>query len=152
MKKRSIILSIIFLIAVVTVAGCTSENPDKSNPNTITVFKTPMCGCCSGYVTELEKSGFDVKVVEKSDLSSIKKEHNIPLEMQSCHTTVIGDYFVEGHVPIEAVNKLLAENPDIDGIALPGMLAGSPGMLGEKTQPFVVYSISDGVSTEFMTI
>ena len=52
--------------------------------------------------------------------------------MQSCHTTIMGKYFIEGHVPLQAVNKLLKEQPDIDGIALPGMPIGTPGMPGEK--------------------
>jgi hypothetical protein len=72
--------------------------------------------------------------------------------MQGCHTTVINEYFVEGHVPIEAVRKLLEERPLIDGIALPRMPQGSPGMGGEKTQPFVIYSITDGKVEEFVTL
>jgi len=72
--------------------------------------------------------------------------------MQSCHTTEIGDYFVEGHVPIEAIDKLLAEKPDIDGITLPDMPAGSPGMPGVKREEFVIYSLKDGESSEFMRI
>ena len=72
--------------------------------------------------------------------------------MQSCHTTVIGKYFVEGHMPFEAINKLLSENPDISGIALPGMPSGSPGMPGPQAEPFMVYSIKDGVSTPYFTM
>ena len=72
--------------------------------------------------------------------------------MESCHTAIFGDYFVEGHVPIEAVNKLLEEKPDIDGIALPEMPSGSPGMPGPKLEPFKIYSIKDGQASEFLSL
>ena len=83
----------------------------------VEVFKTPSCGCCYGYVLFLEKEKFNVKQTDMRSLHSIKQKYNIPLEMQSCHTTIIGKYFIEGHVPLEAVNKLLKEQPEIDGIA-----------------------------------
>ncbi len=72
--------------------------------------------------------------------------------MGSCHTAVIADYFVEGHVPIEAVEKLLSEKPDVDGIALPGMPQGSLGMSGQKTAAFRIYALSAGTASEFMTM
>ena len=118
----------------------------------VEVFKTPSCGCCYGYVLFLEKEQFNVKETDMRSLHSIKQKYNIPLEMQSCHTTVIGKYFIEGHVPLEAVNKLLKEQPDIDGIALPGMPIGTPGMPGDKDEPYVIYQLKDGKSSVFMTI
>ena len=118
----------------------------------VEVFKTPSCGCCYGYVLFLEKEQFNVRETDMRSLHSIKQKYNIPLEMQSCHTTIIGKYFIEGHVPLEAVNKLLKEQPDIDGIALPGMPIGTPGMPGKKEEPFVVYQLIDGKFSIFMTI
>ena len=118
----------------------------------VEVFKTPSCGCCYGYVLFLKKEQFNVKETDMRSLHSIKQKYNIPLEMQSCHTTIIGKYFIEGHVPLEAVNKLLKEQPDIDGIALPGMPIGTPGMPGKKEEPFVVYQVIDGKFSIFMTI
>ena len=124
----------------------------KANKYNVEVFKTPSCGCCYGYVLFLEKEQFKVKQTDMRSLQAIKKKHNIPLEMQSCHTTILGKYFIEGHVPIEAINKLLKEQPDIDGIALPGMPIGTPGMPGEKEEPYVIYQLVDGKSSVFMTI
>lgn len=118
----------------------------------IVVYKSPSCGCCSGYVKYLSGERFNVKVVESNDLDNLKQERGVPSDMQSCHTSIIGPYFVEGHIPIEAVRKLLSEKPDIDGIAMPGMPAGSPGMGGRKTGEFVVYAVKDGSSSEFMRI
>ena len=87
-----------------------------------------------------------------TSLDLIKKKHNIPGEMQSCHTSVVGKYFIEGHVPIEAINKLLKDQPDIDGIVLPGMPMGTPGMPGNKEAPYVIYQLIDGEYSVFMTI
>jgi hypothetical protein len=116
------------------------------------VYKSPTCGCCGNYITYLRSNGFDVEIKSVQNTASVKEEHGIPYNMSSCHTTVIGDYFIEGHVPIEAVDKLLTEKPDIDGIALPGMPAGSPGMPGLKSGEFIIHSLSDGKVSEFMSL
>ena len=87
------------------------------------------------------------------DMSSVKKEYQIPEHLAACHTAIIGDYFVEGHIPIEAIEKLFEEKPDIDGIALPGMPAGSPGMPGQQREAFIIYAaLRDGTVSEFMRI
>ena len=127
-------------------------NITKVSKYNVEVFKTPSCGCCYGYVLFLEKQQFKAKQTDMRSLQAIKKKHNIPLEMQSCHTTILDKYFIEGHVPIEAINKLLKEKPDIDGIALPGMPIGTPGMPGEKEEPYIIYQLVDGKSSVFMTI
>ena len=85
-------------------------------------------------------------------VGEIKEDLDIPEDMWSCHTSLVGGYYVEGHVPVEAIRKLLAEQPEIDGIALPGMPQGSPGMSGRKEGPFVIYSIADVIVQEFVTI
>ena len=113
-----------------------------------TVYKSPNCGCCVGYVDTLEENGVSVEVVETDTLDEIKQTYAVPEELQSCHTVLIGGYVVEGHMPITAVEKLLAEKPDIDGIALPGMPSGSPGMPGVKRGSFTVYEFKDGKKGE----
>ena len=123
-----------------------------NNKQIVEVFKTPSCGCCYGYVLFLEEEKFEVKQTDMRSLHTIKQKYNIPVEMQSCHTTIMGKYFIEGHVPFEAVNKLLKEQPDIDGIALPGMPIGTPGMPGDKDEPYIIYQLKDGKSSVFMTI
>ena len=133
----------------------TDKKDAQANINTkqvVEVFKTPSCGCCYGYVLFLEEEKFNVKQTDMRSLHSIKQKYNIPVEMQSCHTTIMGKYFIEGHVPFEAINKLLKEQPDIDGIALPGMPIGTPGMPGDKDEPYVIYQLKDGKSSLFMTI
>ena len=154
--SRSVILVVIsisffFIFSFVTNKQDTSADTKASKYN-VEVFKTPSCGCCYGYVLFLEEEKFKVKQTDMRSLHLIKKKYNIPLEMQSCHTTILGKYFIEGHVPIEAINKLLKEQPDIDGIALPGMPIGTPGMPGKKEEPYIIYQLVDGKSSVFMTI
>ncbi len=100
----------------------------------------------------LQDNGITVEAVMVDDTATVKEQHGIPDDLWSCHTMVIDGYYIEGHVPIDAVLKLLRERPAVDGIALPGMPQGSPGMSGEKSEPFVIYSVSDGSVAEFMTI
>ena len=143
-------LSFFYIFNFVTDKKDALANID--NKQIVEVFKTPSCGCCYGYVLFLEKEKFEVKQTDMRSLHSIKQKYNIPIEMQSCHTTIMGKYFIEGHVPIEAINKLLKEQPDIDGIALPGMPIGTPGMPGDKDEPYVIYQLTDGKFSVFMTI
>jgi hypothetical protein len=75
-------------------------------------------------------------------MQSVKDKYDISPEIESCHTMVINDYVVEGHVPIEVVEKLINEKPAISGISLPDMPAGSPGMPGIKREPFTIYSLA----------
>ena len=148
-----VVLSISFFFIFNFVTNKQDISADtKASKYTVEVFKTPSCGCCYGYVLFLEEEKFKVKQTDMRSLHLIKKKYNIPLEMQSCHTTILGKYFIEGHVPIEAINKLLKEKPDIDGIALPGMPIGTPGMPGEKEEPYIIYQLVDGKSSVFMTI
>lgn len=107
-----------------------------------TLYKNPNCGCCEEYAEYLRGNGFEVEVVATHDLPMIKEEHDVAVEQAGCHTTLIQGYVVEGHVPVESINKLLEERPMITGITVPGMPAGSPGMGGEKQEPLTVYTIS----------
>jgi hypothetical protein len=143
-------LSFFYIFNFVTDKKDALANID--NKQIVEVFKTPTCGCCYGYVLFLEKEKYKVKQTDMRSLHSIKQKYNIPIEMQSCHTTIMGKYFIEGHVPIEAINKLLKEQPDIDGIALPGMPIGTPGMPGDKDEPYVIYQLTEGKFSVFMTI
>lgn len=120
--------------------------------NTI-LYKSGSCGCCSIYASYFEKKlDFVVEVVNTERMDGIKKEFGVPLQLQSCHTTKVGDYFIEGHIPVEAIEKLLLEKPDIKGIAMPGMPSGSPGMPGPK-EPFKIYKVNnDGSFEEFITL
>ena len=145
-------LTILFFYTFNIVIDTKDALANINNKQIIEVFKTPSCGCCNGYVLFLEKENFKVKQTDLESIHTIKQKYAIPLEMQSCHTTIIDNYFIEGHVPLEAINKLLKERPDIDGLALPGMPIGTPGMPGDKEEPYVIYQLVDGNFSVFMTI
>ena len=125
----------------------------RAAPLAVTLYKNPECGCCEGYAAYLRKHGFTVTVKASNDLAEISRKAGIPPELEGCHTTFIGDYVVDGHVPVEVINKLLSEHPQIKGITLPGMPAGSPGMTGRKSGPFSIYAVGqDGKAAVYATI
>jgi hypothetical protein len=105
-------------------------------------------------VSYLQGLGFEVTVVHVDSMSVFRTEHSIPQAMWSCHTVVLEDsgYLVEGHMPVVAIDLLLEDRPDIDGIALPGMPAGSPGMPGSVEGPLEVFAIKDGTSRLHATL
>jgi hypothetical protein len=137
---RMLILAVIVLLAA-TVA--------RADPVTITMYVNPQCSCCEGHAKYLREHGFKVTTIPTANMSLIKLRHGVPESLEGCHTMVIGRYVVEGHMPAATINKLLSEHPDIKGISLPGMPEGSPGMTGNKTEPFTIYEISEHVPKVF---
>ncbi|MFH1767510.1 MAG: DUF411 domain-containing protein [Patescibacteria group bacterium] len=162
--KQKIILSLIVIgigVIVIIINLITSSNQSIAKNDSeviisekpmVTVYKSPSCGCCVGYISHLKQNGYEVDVIEVDDMSTIKEQYNIPQSMESCHTSIFGEYVVEGHMPLEAVEKLLKEKPEIDGIALPNMPAGTPGMPGIQKAPYIIYSLDDDVATQFMEL
>jgi hypothetical protein len=115
-----------------------------------TLYKTPNCGCCEGYASFLRAHGFKVLVEPVQNMHEVKKLAGVPRNLESCHTTMMGGYVVEGHVPLSAIEKLLIERPKIRGISLPDMPIGSPGMPGPKAAPFKTFEFrADGNSKVF---
>jgi hypothetical protein len=129
------------LTALVAGAGFLRAWAADKTPIPVMLYKTPGCGCCEDYAAYLGQHGFKVTVKEAADLASISAKAGIPADLQGCHTAFIGDYVIDGHVPVEAIQKLLAEHPPLKGLTLPGMPPGSPGMAGTKEGPFTVYAI-----------
>jgi hypothetical protein len=118
---------------------------------TMTVMKSPSCGCCAKWVEHVRKAGFDVKVVNVDDIMAVKTKAGVPTKLASCHTTMVGGYVVEGHVPAADIRKLLATKPKARGIAVPGMPMGSPGMEhGDRRQPYQTLLLkADGTTSVF---
>ncbi len=94
----------------------------------LVVYKDPNCGCCDAWVEHVHARGYRTRLFDTLQLSEVKANLGVPRDLSSCHTTVVGRYVVEGHVPAELIDRLLAERPEIAGIAVPGMPIGSPGM------------------------
>ncbi len=84
------------------------------------------------------------------DLTAVKSQYNVPATLQSCHTAIVDGYVIEGHVPVEEIERLLAERPNITGLAVPGMPLGSPGMEmeGVEAQPYDVITFDNQGNTE----
>lgn len=151
--------------AVAALAGCSSDEPSESGEGAsataaqgttqgknVVMYSSPSCGCCSEYADYLGSEGYAVDLRRTSDLDTVKTDAGVPEEAASCHTMLLGDYVVEGHVPVETIDKLLHDRPAIDGIALPGMPLGSPGMSGTKAAPFEILSFSAGQVQPYATV
>lgn len=119
-----------------------SRTVPAAEPIPVTLYKNPSCTCCEGYAQYLGQNGFKVDVKPTNDLAEISRKAGVPEELEGCHTSFIGNYVVDGHVPVKTIRKLLDEKPAIAGITLPGMPSGSPGMFGEKTGPLTIYAVS----------
>lgn len=137
------LLSALAATAVVALSPAAAAAAPNAKP-LATLFKNPQCGCCETYGDYLRKNGYEVKVVATHDLPLIQQRQGVPAGLEGCHTTLVGGYFVDGHVPIASFDRLLAERPDINGITLPGMPQGSPGMGGPKVESFTIHAVAPG--------
>jgi hypothetical protein len=141
-EQRPLPFLLVALVLFSLVALSLWDNGDYSAK----VYKTSTCSCCGLYVTIMDEEGWDVEIVTVEDIETVMDEYKIPEGKRSCHLSLVDDYFIVGHVPLEVIEELLDDSPDIDGISLPGMPAGSPGMGGEKSETWIIYSIKDGRS------
>ena len=125
--------------------------PAKGPPVRMVVYKTPTCGCCRAWVDHVKAAGFEVEVQDMVDVSPVKNEHGVPQHLGSCHTALVDGYVIEGHVPADVIRRLLSERPQVAGIAVPGMPAGSPGMeMGDRKDPYDIIAFArDGKVSVF---
>lgn len=137
--KTGVLATATALVAVTAVIATTSRTADA----TITVYKSPTCGCCSKWVDHLRAAGFDVETSDVDNLGPVKAHFGVGRELASCHTAVIGDYVIEGHVPADVIGRLLAERPAVKGLAVPGMPVGSPGMEGSYREPYSILAFDE---------
>lgn len=115
---------------------------------TITVYKSPTCGCCTDWVTHLEKHGFKVSAHDVMDMGPIKDQAGVSPALESCHTAVVDGYVIEGHVPADVIVRLLKERPQVAGLAVPGMPMGSPGMEGPYKERYDVVTFTRDGQTQ----
>lgn len=144
MTKILTSLAGVFAIGLsITATFAFAETPDTDSQ--IIVFKSPWCGCCQAWVEAMEQAGYDVKTTDVEDLTAIKTRAGVPGNLEACHTAMIGGetkYVLEGHVPIQAVEKLMTERPDIRGVSTPGMPMGSLGMGDDSEADYAVYAFT----------
>lgn len=142
-------------VAVLAVAlACSSpvahaqQKPAVAAKPHLTVYKSPTCGCCTKWVEYMQANGFTAAVTNMPDVTPVKIKHGVPRQLGSCHTTLVGNYVIEGHVPVEDVRRLLKEKPsNLIGLAAPGMPAGSPGMDVPNSPPYDVLAFDKNGGT-----
>ena len=131
-KALMIMFTSLLLVGMPPVQAATQDSAKS-----VTLYRSPQCGCCVGYAGYLRQNGFAVTVKSTEDLAQMNLLAGIPENYQGCHLSLVDGYTVSGHVPVNTLNKLLSEK----GITLPGMPMGSPGMSGTKSAPFTMYEI-----------
>lgn len=133
------------------VAATTKPNAiDPSLPQVV-AYRAPSCGCCEMWVEHMRAAGFDVAVRKTDGMEAAKSDAKVPAAGRSCHTALVGGYFVEGHVPAADIKRLLESKPDALGLTVPGMVVGSPGMdQGGGGLPYDVLLVArDGTTSMF---
>jgi len=144
MERREFVGSFAALAAGVVLAPRVARASVAPLP-LMTIYKSPSCGCCKEWVKHVQAAGFKTKVVDMDDLTQVKTDAGVPEDLQSCHTALIGAYVIEGHVPAELVQKLLTDKTKLTGLAVGGMVVGSPGMeQGSMKQPYNVMAFTKG--------
>ncbi|MBT8117560.1 MAG: DUF411 domain-containing protein [Gammaproteobacteria bacterium] len=108
----------------------------------ITVYKSPTCGCCSKWVRHLQENGFAVEAIDRNDMNAVKLKSGIPRQLASCHTAIIDGYVIEGHVPAADIRRLLKDRPAVAGLTVPRMPMGSPGMEGPRQDSYEVMTFT----------
>lgn len=133
-----------------------SQNADTGEPQTLTVYKSPTCGCCEDWMVHLEEKGFQTTAEHPEDMGAKKTELNIAPQYGSCHTGVSeSGYVFEGHVPAKLIQQFLDNPPEnAIGLAVPRMPTGSPGMeMGDRFDPYDVLLLkTDGGSEVYARI
>lgn len=130
---------LIAIAALVLVGGfLLVRGSDAQTQPEITVYKSPTCQCCAKWVTHLEDNGFEVNSIDTPDMRKMKLRYGVPGDLTSCHTGLIDGYVVEGHVPADVIKQMIEEGPDANGITVPGMPIGSPGMEGDTVENYQV--------------
>ena len=137
-----------------TVLNSSLSTTDLAPPVlNVTVYRTPTCGCCKGWVEHIKQNGFQITDIVKpeSEIKTIRQKYNLPSDLTSCHTSEITGYLVEGHVPTADIKGLITQKPNIAGISVPGMPIGTPGMeMGDRKQSFDVFTFEkDGQTKVF---
>jgi len=137
-------------VASLTTAAVADREPAVSGASKeMTVWKSPSCGCCGKWIDYLKARGYKITVYDMDDVTPVKRQHRMPEAMWSCHTAVIDGYLVEGHVPEEDIARMVKEKPQIAGLAVPGMVTGSPGMEGPNPRHYDVIAFGSGRTSVF---
>lgn len=146
-------LVLVLALGVSASASQQTKPPTDAAAPTVEVHRVKTCGCCSKWMDHLKESGFALTDHIRETREGAPGRDRIPETMRSCHTAAVGGYVIEGHVPAAAIKKLLNERPDIVGLTVPGMPAGSPGMESPKPVAYDVIAVhKDGSTSVYMSM
>ena len=110
--------------------------------NSIAMHRDPGCGCCEQWAKQVRQQfGRNVQIIDDAHRDVLQRKMGVPADLSSCHTAVVDGMAFEGHVPIADMKRVLAQRPKgVNGLAVPGMPVGSPGMEmpGMNAQPYEV--------------
>lgn len=144
-SRRSFVLAAGAMLALGAVPGALAE---RALPP-VTVYKNPTCGCCGEWVKHMQAGGFRVETHEVADVTPFRRKYGVPDALSSCHTAIVAGYAIEGHVPAADVKRLLREGFRAKGLAVPGMVAGSPGMEQGTPKPYATIVFDERGSKVF---
>ena len=139
-RKALTFFTAIFLFG--QLGACTKSSEAQQKWPVVTVYKSASCGCCKKWVAYLEQNGFEVTATDVADVTPMKDQFGVSVPLRSCHTALVDGYVIDGHVPAFDIKRLLTERPHIDGLAVPGMTMGSPGMEGNRVDHYEVIAFT----------
>lgn len=149
------IVTALFVISLVVASNNEAKAAVTANVTTelspFTVYKSPQCGCCQGWIDHAQQHGFNTKTIHPKDLYAVKERLGIAPNMRSCHTAVSQHGLVfEGHVPVKFINQFIANTPaNAIGLSVPGMVVGSPGMeVDDKFRAYQIIQLNRDGSTK----
>src|SRR5512139_2784654 len=125
-----------FMLAALAALWVGAPDAPAQGMPRVVVYKNAACGCCGEWVRHMRANGFRVETQEVDDVTPVRRGSGVPDALASCHTALVGGYAIEGHVPAADVWRLLRERPAVRGLAVPGMVVGSPGMEQGTPQPY----------------
>jgi hypothetical protein len=129
-------IACLLILVALGVPGALACAVDTLQKSTVTVYRSRTCTCCSKWVDHLKAAGFEVTAHVVDSVETAPGRDRVPIELRSCHLAQVRNYLVEGHVPADVVTDLLRRKPRVEGIAVPGMPAGSPGMESPNPVPY----------------
>lgn len=152
MAKMSTGIGVVLLLAILIFLFQLFSPQPALAEDTITVYKSPTCGCCTKWISHLEENGFKVEARNTNNVNKYKQEAGLQPGLASCHTAFVDGYAIEGHVPASDIKRLLAERPAVKGLTVPGMPMGSPGMEGPRKDRYSVLTFDEsGKTTVYST-
>lgn len=96
----------------------------------VEVAWTHQCPCVGHWMDSLRAEGFTIRDYEIDDLSSIRRNWNLPPSSSGCHPATFMGYFLDGHVSAETLRRVAREKPRGSGF-----VQQTVGLSHDSTEP-----------------